>query len=145
MSGHKQWATYDTSLQGGLTSLLVLETAPPLFHTGSRLLYVEASFSYSKQELLPTAVHRPLGAWASIVAPQHVRSFWTRDWTRDPYTGRQTLNPWTPSEVSRDPHLQDWDPLHLCGHATYPCLRMPACVCRQQPHSPGLQGDNSPL
>ena len=85
----------------------------PLFFgcTGPRVLCVEASFSYSKQELLSVVVHGPLGTRASIAAPQHVRSCWTRDWTRDPHTGRQILNHWTTSEVPRNPRLQDWDAL----------------------------------
>ena len=112
--------------------------------TGPRLLCMEASLSYSKQELLSVAVHGLLGARASIAAPQHVRSLWTRDWTRDPCTSRQILNHWPTREVPRNPEIH-WLQLHLYGHTTYPCFWMPACMCRQRPHSPGLQGNNSPL
>ena len=69
--------------------------------TGPRLLCMEASLSYSKQELLSVAVHGLLGAQASIAAPQHARSFWTRDWTHDPCTSRQILNHWPTREVPR--------------------------------------------
>ena len=38
-----------------------------------------------------------------------------------------------------------WLQLHLYGHTTYPCFWMPAHMCGQRPHSPGLQGNSSPL
>ena len=48
---------------------------------------------------------RALGTQASVVlmhvAPRHMGSSWTRDWTLVPCIGRQTPNHWTTREVSK--------------------------------------------